>query len=66
MLAARLPGGGQAVRGQLAGRLKDMRLSGNIYDLLGKQLVDLSIECPETIHNDQRAPWVLLREVTVS
>ncbi|GEM_PF-1595319 len=52
--------------GRLAGRLKDMRLSGNIYDLLGKQLVDLSIECPETIHSDQRAPWVLLREVTVS
>ncbi len=51
--------------GRLAGRLKDMRLSGNIYDLLGKQLVDLSIECPDTIHSDQRAPWMMVRDVTI-
>lgn len=51
--------------GKIAGRVKDMRVSGNIYDLLGKQLVDLSAERPESIAATLKAPYVLLRDVTV-
>ena len=52
--------------GQPAGRIKDMRVSGNLYDLLGKQLLALSRERPQTSASALRAPFCLIDGVTLA
>ena len=51
--------------GKPAGRVKDMRVSGNLYSLLGDQLLALSKERPSTTACDLRAPYVLIDKVRI-
>ena len=52
--------------GRPVGRVKDMRVSGNLYSLLGEQLLSLSKERPETSACGLRAPFLLLDRVTIA
>jgi len=52
--------------GILKGRVKDMRVSGNIYSFLGDQLAELSIEQPVTMVGQFRAPYMLLDNVSIA
>lgn len=56
----------RVVNGRIAGRIKDMRVSGNIYSLLGDQLATLSKERPETAAGSLRAPFLLLDRVRIA
>jgi PmbA protein len=52
-------------KGEVVGRVKDLSIAGNIYDLLGpKQLGALSREV-ESIYGSYRLPWVLVNDVNV-
>ncbi|MCD4655528.1 TldD/PmbA family protein [bacterium] len=52
--------------GKPVGRIKDMRVSGNIYKLLGKKLLEVSKERPETSCSDLRAPYYLIDSVKLA
>ncbi len=52
--------------GEIAGRIKNMRVSGNIYELFGKKLAGLSKECPDTYNNAVSAPFILINDVTLA
>jgi PmbA protein len=52
--------------GEVKGRVKDMRVSGNIYDFLGKQLAGISLERPATLCGDLLAPYLLINDVSVA
>jgi PmbA protein len=56
----------RVVNGRIAGRIKDMRVSGNIYSLLGDRLAALSKERPETAACALRAPFLLLDRVRIA
>lgn len=51
--------------GQVVGRVKDLSIAGNIYELLGpKQLGALSKDV-EQVHGAYRLPWVRVNDVNV-
>lgn len=52
--------------GKPDGRIKNMRVSGNLYRMLGEQLVTMSKERPETNACDLRAPFLLIDKVRVA
>lgn len=52
--------------GKPVGRIKDMRVSGNIYSMLGEKLAAMSAERPETSAGDLRAPYMLIDGVTLA
>lgn len=49
-----------------AGRIKDMRVSGNLYRMLGDQLVTMSRERPATTACDLKAPFMLIDRVRIA
>ncbi|MBN1295199.1 TldD/PmbA family protein [bacterium] len=52
--------------GHPVGRIKDMRISGNLYQMLGDQLQTMSRERPDTSAGDLRVPFLLVDGVTLA
>ncbi|MCA8923282.1 MAG: TldD/PmbA family protein [Planctomycetes bacterium] len=51
--------------GQVVGRVKDVSLAGNVYDVLGaKHLLGLSKEV-EPVYGTYRLPWVFVKDLNV-
>ncbi len=51
--------------GEIMGRVKDMRISGNIYDFFGKNLIGVSQERPQTFNSSLRAPYLMVDGVDI-
>ncbi len=52
--------------GKLTGRVKDMRVSGNIYRFLGAQLAGMSRERPVTLVGSVQLPYLLFNDVSIT
>ncbi|MBU1626928.1 TldD/PmbA family protein [bacterium] len=52
--------------GKLTGRVKNKRFAGNIYKLLGSQLVALSNKEKVAINGADRFPYIMLKDVSIT
>lgn len=52
--------------GQLVGRLKNMRISGNVYQMFGEKLVALSNKPRNSYNGSDLFPYVLCKDVNIS
>ncbi len=52
--------------GKIGGRVKNMRISGNVYDMLKNQIAGISAERPECYGNSFQYPYILFKDVTIT
>jgi PmbA protein len=50
--------------GELMGRVRNTMVAGNVYDLLGEQLLAMSVETEN--HNSITTPYMMFKDVSVS
>ena len=52
--------------GKIQGRIKDMRVSGNLYSMLKTGIAGLSKEMPDTLLGTFKSPYVLFKDLRVA